>query len=489
MIRGKMTSTRTNALVFLLICGWFLLNARLGLKVSLGADDFMNLYGAFATPIWKLLSANILPVSTVFRPFGAAVYLAVYELAGLNSTVFRCLAYAIMLLNLWLLARLGRQVTGRASIGLLAAFLFAYNPQLFDLYLNNGTLYDLLCFTFFLLSLLYYVKIRQSRSGISIRQAVTLMVLGILAINSKEMAASLPVLFLVYDLVYTPPAPSAGRRELLRWLFRDRWPVWALMVLFTVSIAVKTGKGTSFDIPPYQAQFSWHRFKEVAPHLLDEMFVVEADQYFDGYMAALAFLLPVALGLAVGKRSLIFSGTLILVTPLPVLFIPHRGLFVMYLPLAGWALYLAEVVVLVSGRVWRVLTGKRATAGIAACAIACLAVALHSRYQRRSYLMKSEKESSRHSRALIQNLKAMELPIKPGGRLLLLRDAFGTDEWTPFFIVRLFYHDPSLTVDRVKMKQPVTPPEETPPYDFVLDYDGERTFVVQHEAPGGLTGN
>ena len=44
----------------------------------------------------------------------------------------------------------------------VATLISAYHARFADLYYNIGTIYDLLCFSFFYGAFLYYVKIRQS---------------------------------------------------------------------------------------------------------------------------------------------------------------------------------------------------------------------------------------------------------------------------------------------------------------------------------------
>src|SRR6185436_6356459 len=91
--------------------------------------------------------------------------------------------------------------------GAIACLLGAYHAHLNDLYYNSGTIYDLLCFTFFYLTLIYYFRIRDTGSYPGLGQLVTLLALYMAALDSKEMAVTLPVMVAVYELLFHWPAP------------------------------------------------------------------------------------------------------------------------------------------------------------------------------------------------------------------------------------------------------------------------------------------
>lgn len=99
---------------------YFTFCAGFGVWASFYADDIMNLYWAFANVSWgKLLAANIVPFTTVYRPMGALYYRSVFEVAGLNPLGFRLVTYAFLYLNILLLILVVRRLTGSSEIALI----------------------------------------------------------------------------------------------------------------------------------------------------------------------------------------------------------------------------------------------------------------------------------------------------------------------------------------------------------------------------------
>ena len=72
-------------------------------------------------------------------------------------------------------------------------------------------MYDLLCYSFFYGAFLYYVRIRQSGDSLTRRQIIACSALYICALNSKEMAVTLPIFVAGYELLYHPLAAVIER--------------------------------------------------------------------------------------------------------------------------------------------------------------------------------------------------------------------------------------------------------------------------------------
>lgn len=78
-------------------------------------------------------------------------------------------------------------------------------------------------------------------------------------------------------------------------------------------------------------------------------------------------------------------------------------------------------------------------------------------------------ESQAQVRQLADALPALAPQLRAGARCLFVNDGFSTDEWTPYFILKLFYRDDTLVPDRVKMMTGEKP--RTEDYQFVFTYE------------------
>jgi hypothetical protein len=86
-------------------------------------------------------------------------------------------------------------------------------------------------------------------------------------------------------------------------------------------------------------------------------------------------------------------------------------------------------------------------------------------------------QSSNRVRALVDRMRALEPRLPRATHLLFLDDAFGTDEWTPYFVVKLLYRDDMLLVDRIKMMD--QKPLDWGDYQYVLDYGDGQYWLVK----------
>jgi hypothetical protein len=80
----------------LFVAAWFLWLAGAGLGAWFSADDMMNLYGAWSTPWWRLVRANVLFFGADIRPLGALWYRTVFAAAGFDPWAFHAAAFAAL---------------------------------------------------------------------------------------------------------------------------------------------------------------------------------------------------------------------------------------------------------------------------------------------------------------------------------------------------------------------------------------------------------
>jgi hypothetical protein len=479
------------------IAAWFFGNAWRGLTESFSGDDMMNLYHAWDFPLRHLIVANLTPFNRVYRPAGAVFYRGLYDIFGLHPMPFRIAIYGLLLLNIALIYWLAKLLSGSTEIGILAALLGAYHNRALDIYVSGGTVYDVLCFSFYVAAVCVYIRARQAGEFMGWRSSALFLALNVLALNSKEMGATLPVVLLAYELLYHvydngrkaemtlgsvglaaratniggpsdrlsergAPTLTGGAGGLAARATRVALKSWALWISFAMTIAVtkiRTGAGVAFSgNPDYAMHVTAHQFFLTTRQLLDDLFVLPPGS-INTTTAVLVFAMVWAIaiwGFAKDRwrRDLVLCAVIITVTPLPINFISYRGFFVMYLPLIGWAMFIA--ISAVAGRDWlldRVWHRPALPPGAweperVGLFLVTLYVLfnIHSHDQQRSFLIADGPRTRIH--AMTESLARMNLPVPRGGSVLFVSDAFRAyDRYMPLYVVRLFYHDSDLAVD------------------------------------------
>jgi hypothetical protein len=436
--------------ISLALAAWFLGHTWKGLLVYFDGDDMQNIYHAWVLSPWKILFANLTPFTSIYRPFGTAVYRVLFEAAGLHPLPYRIVAYAFLLANIWLLYLVAERLTGSAEIGVLAALLGSYHSRLMDLYLYGGPIYDVLCCPFFLLALLAYLNSRPWLFLISY----------VLALNSKEMAATLPLVLLAYEWIYE-------RRPLGRPL------LWISFAVTLGAYFAKTSAASPFtNVTDYQRHFTLHQFLAVSRPELAQLFFLRGDalntfKTVAIYAAVWAIaLLPWA---SSRRKALLFAAAFVTLTPLPIDFITYRGFFVMYLPLMGWAIYLATL--LIESRDWLLRSVWKRPALPAGTwepervglflfvAYVLFTTQLHDPYRSINKVLPTE-----HNIGVLREALEAHPALPAHARVLLLHDPFSKEYYEPVFVLMLNYRDSTLRVDRGETRG-------SAPYDLVLDYD------------------
>ena len=93
-----------------------------------------------------------------FRPVGHFFYKALGATAGLNFKVYVAVLHSLHLVNVWmvwlLLRRLGAPLFGAGA----GALLFAFHMACFDAYWKPMFVFDVLCATFLLVTILLYLR-------------------------------------------------------------------------------------------------------------------------------------------------------------------------------------------------------------------------------------------------------------------------------------------------------------------------------------------
>ena len=108
---------------------------------------------------------------------------------------------SILALSIPIAYWLARLLASSCSVAFLAVLAFCYHVYVADLIFVGAFIYDVLCGLFYLAALTYYVHIREKEAYLRPLQLVLFLVLYICALDSKEMAVTLPVIILIYELL------------------------------------------------------------------------------------------------------------------------------------------------------------------------------------------------------------------------------------------------------------------------------------------------
>ncbi len=125
-----------------------------------------------------------------FRPVGHFFFREAALHFGLDFWKYVAVIQALHLLNVWLIWLLARRLGAPPLAAAAGAVLFAFHMALFDVFWKPMYVFDLLCATFCLLSMLLYARGRWVLSFAAFW----------LAYKSKELAVMLPFVLAVYEI-------------------------------------------------------------------------------------------------------------------------------------------------------------------------------------------------------------------------------------------------------------------------------------------------
>jgi len=475
------------ALLFCLVAGLFLYCAWPGVSIGFDSDDVMNLEVAWDQPFQTFAVANLVPFTSFYRPAGAAYYRLCFALFGWRPQAFRLVTVGLLLTNLLLVYLLARRLTGSAETGVISAMIYSFHGRLRQIYMSNGTVYDVLCGTLTLTTLLYYIALRERRQPTKFRQYLLLLWLFTAAVNAKEVAAIVPALVLLYEWIYHPP-DSRKVRTMAIWLWKHGRVAALMLLLAGLAFWGKQRPGAIFHgLPLYAPSFTVRRFFQNERRLLEDLFYLGEG----GINTTKVVLFYTALfGLAAFSRRkhLWFAACFVFVAPLPFIFIPYRGFFVMYVPFIGASIYAAAILVEARDRLWRWLMYGRSVpvnpwAAARVLTIALLVILIPSGRNRDPLTgIEVENPAFRYIADTHDDILHLNEPLPEGARVLLLNCRYPDESWGPLMMMRLLYRDRTLWVDRPAMMSAIPDETERAKYDRIIDMRGDKWVVIRKKA-------
>ena len=429
-----------------------------------------NLYSYWNPPLGKVILSGFVFWNKFVRPMGALYYLPVYHLFGLNPVPFTLIRNVMLLINTFVFYQLACCLGRSWWIAMLAAFPIAYQSNLGNLAYDGAFIYDVLCGGFYFAALLYYLHVRRSKGSLRPSQVCVFLIICICALDSKEMAVSLPVIVLAYELLFE------GRRAKFA-------PGIAAAVLTAIFIAGKTiGSGALTEMEAYRPVFTWARYAESTTRFLNTLFYTS--EFTMGRVLALeALLLYVGLR-NWGRRNWdprwLFLLVWVVVTPLPIAFLPDRGAGTLYIVAAGWAFLGAMTVRALLRRVAREpVAGLSRSAIMALGLLASIIAYAHETARADQTNMGWYLTQGDETRRAIEQFEALKIRPAAHSRVVFLNGPF-RDRYHTLFMAALLWNDPSIEIN-LEWKQKSSE-DELAKTKYIFDYVDGRFVQVKPKA-------
>jgi hypothetical protein len=424
------------------LAAYFLYFNRGALNVHFAPDDMMNLSQYFRWPRWQIWIAQITPWRGYYRPLAGAFYMPLLYICGLNPRPYHAVLLFIGLAALYLVYLLARQLGANPIAAYLAPFLLAFHAGISNLYFDIAFVYDALCGFFYLAALCYYIRLRRP----TFEQAAIFLALFLCALNSKEMAATLPAILVAYDLLY-----------------RDKplWPVilpaFALDALFAYGKLF--GPAALIQSEGYVMAFTRQRLVNFQTEMLSDLSL--AWHHIEWPIALVVYAIGLGIALWMRRRIIWFGFIFVLVTPLPIEFLEGRRQATLFIPAVGVAVFASETVVHLAQLLGLQLAREIGLRGMLARAVPLIALAVafcgwfaRNREIDRLYVQPAMAELGGPTWSLIQQFNVLHPEIPPHGTVAFLDDPF--DGWDMQFIAQLWFRDPTLKV-LLQRKTPLSP--------------------------------
>jgi hypothetical protein len=303
-------------------------------------DEMMNLWtywylGAFRSILGlaKFWTPN-------YRTGGAVYYLPLYHFFGLNPFPYRMVQISILALSIPIAYHLARLLVFSRSVAFLAVLAFCYHPYVANVVFVGAFIYDVLCGFFYLAALTYYVHVREKGAYFHPLQLGLFLGLYVCALNSKEMAVTLPVIVLMYELLKSPRWTSWN--AFLSWTWRCAGPsliAGAMTAIYLYGKIYGTGSVTRFD--SYRPAYSWHNFVTSNARFVGEL--LYAPKVFTPTILILLWATVFIYAFLRRDRMVQLMAFWVVIVPLPIAFLlPIRSGGCLHLLLFGWAMICAR---------------------------------------------------------------------------------------------------------------------------------------------------
>jgi protein O-mannosyl-transferase len=321
---------------------------------------------AYLTPFInanRIVEHSVGSQETSYRPVVTLSYFIDYSFWKLNPFGYHLTNLLLHVFNAILVYFFAFLITGGSQIALFSALLFALHPVNTEVVNVISFREDLLSFSFFIWSLILYLKLDSYRGRKKSLVYISSLGLFALALFSKEMAASLPLVILLYEVIFNPRDDS--RKPFLKFKFRYLGYFSVLFFYFWVRFFLMrnlteppvaypggnffTGIATMFKVTVVYLKsillpINIHYVLSGDPHLVGRT-LFEPGVLFS--MALILFVFTLAIKIRRSFKIAAFSIFWFFITLLPVANIwPIENYIAMrylYIPALGFSLLLASI--------------------------------------------------------------------------------------------------------------------------------------------------
>ena len=280
-------------------------------------DDFNNLFWVQRATLGQMVGHIVNPVSSYFRPVGMLCYWLLLQFSGLHPAPYHWVAWSLHTANTALVYLILKRLTKARSGAAVGAMLFATEAVYAKIYWDFGTIFELLAGFFCFVGILLWVSERRDWWQVILASLALL-----LAMKAKEVAVTLPLAFVIYDLLLWG---NCVRTLAAQWLLPCGLSLWygltkaaAMRGIATTDAYYMTVNGSTLGAG----------FTTYGNMLLQTKFPWQAWGTLDTALLLICVLLR--------NRLALFFLSWIFITFLPVIFlVNHRFAFYWYLPFFG----------------------------------------------------------------------------------------------------------------------------------------------------------
>jgi len=157
--------------------------------------------GNFIASLFNHSYFEIASLEASYRPVATLSYFLIYSVAELDPFYYHLASLLLHMVNAILVYWMANLILQNRFQALIAGLLFAGHPALSEAVNCISYNEDLLAGFFFLLALIFYIRLEADNITSNIRNYSLTLVFYFLGLLSKEMAITLPAIILLYDLV------------------------------------------------------------------------------------------------------------------------------------------------------------------------------------------------------------------------------------------------------------------------------------------------
>jgi hypothetical protein len=444
------------------LAAYFLYFVRDSLFVKFAPDDLMNLDYYWRLGWGKTLLSLVAPWLGGYRPVGGLFYLPLLGAFGLDPAPFHAAMLAVLAANVWLLYRLARALGASEAAAGVAAFLACYHAGLSFLYYNTSFIYDALCTMFYLAALGYYARRRREDRPLHRGELAVFLALYWLALNSKEMALTMPGILIAYE-----------------WLMPKRRSVAAIVgtTLLAAPIVARAflGPGALAQMSIYRPEFSWARVAAFQLEAFSDLFL--AWHFFTPLRVAAAWVAITVAAWWPKRPALRFCWWFFVLTPIPIELLEGRTNACLELPFCGLAILAAWVFVdlarAAAGRLRRPALRGAVFAGALAAGMGWWAIQNAS--LKRRLIVPQMRGLGQETWAAISDLRRLNPAVRPHSTVIFLNDPF--EDFDMAFIADLCFRQPDVNI-KLARKTPAGQ-DELAKAEHLFGYERGRVIQIR----------